>query len=101
MEKDNIVNLFDKKQKSDFAGFEYIKLNRDSNGMIFNEEQLLEYAKNCHYIVRVMRTVNNEVCLYNFDIPSEKLFEFLKTFENNTLKGTIIEIEKFIPKGTA
>jgi hypothetical protein len=101
MEKDKIVSIFEKKKGSDFAGFEYVKLNRDSNGLRFNEEKLLEYAKSCHYIVRVMRTVNKEVCLYNFDVTSDKLYEFIKSFEENSLKGTIIEIEKFIPKGLA
>ena len=96
-----IVNIFDKKNKSDFEGFEYVKLNRDSNGMKFTEEQLLEYAKSCHYIVRVMRTVNKEVCLYNFNVPSDRLSEFIKSFDNNKLKGEIIEVERFIPKGTA
>lgn len=101
MTKDNIVNFSDKKNNPDFAGFEYVKLTRDSNGLKFKEDNLLEYAQNCRYIVRVMRTVNKEVCLYNFNVPSDKLYEFIKSFEDNKLKGTIIEIEKFIPKGLA
>ena len=101
MTDDKIINLFQKKNNPDFAGFKYLKLTRDNNGMVFNEEKLLEYAQSCHYVVRVMRNVNNEVCLYNFDIPSENLASFLQSFENNTLKGTVIEVEKFIPKGSA
>ena len=101
MADDKVINLFQKKNNPDFAGFKYVKLNRDNNGMVFNEETLLEYAQSCHYIVRVMRTVNNEVCLYNFDVPSEKLLEFLQSFEGDELKGKVIEIEKFIPKGLA
>lgn len=101
MTDDNVINLFQKKNNPDFEGIKYVKLNRDNNGMVFNEENLLEYAQSCHYIVRVMRTVNNEVCLYNFDVPSEKLLTFLQSFEGDDLKGKVIEIEKFIPKGLA
>ncbi len=84
-----------------FAGFDYVKLKRDNNGRAFKEDKLLEYAQTCHYIVRVMRKVNGEVCLYNYDVPNDKLFKFIKSFENNTLNGVIIEIDKYFPEGLA
>lgn len=111
MEKNNdgkIINLFGKNNASQndaetryFAGFEYILLDKDSNGNPFLEQNLLDYASTCHYIVRVMRKKNEKVCLYNYDIPSDKLYEFLGRFYNNELKGVIIEIDKYLPDDLA
>lgn len=84
-----------------FAGFNYVKLSRDDNGKKFNAEHLKIYAQKCHYIVRVMRTLGDEVVLYNYDVPNEELFKFIKAFENNTLNGTIIEIDKYFPEDLA
>ena len=84
-----------------FAGFNYIKLKRDSNGKKFVESQLLSYAEKCHYIVSVLRNVDGENCLYNYDIKSSDLPEFIKALDNKTLIGKIIEIEKYIPEDLA
>ena len=84
-----------------FAGYNYVKLRCDENGKKFNESHLLSYAKKCHYIVRVMRKVDNEVCLYNYDIKNEDLVGFVKAFDNNVLNGTIIEIDKYFPEDLA
>jgi hypothetical protein len=84
-----------------FAGFNYVKLTKDSNGRKFKAEKLLKYAEKCHYVVRVMREVNDEICLYNYEVTNDKLFRFMRAFENNTLNGTIIEIEKYIPEDLA
>lgn len=48
-----------------------------------------------------MRSFNGEVFLYNYDVPNKDLYKFLKSFEENTLDGEIIEIEKYIPEGLA
>ena len=98
-----IINLFDKHNKSlptdgkikYYAGFNYVKINKDSNGKKFNPEHLKAYAEKCLYIVRVMREYNGETYLYNYDVPNCDLFKFIKSFEENTLDGTIIEIEKY------
>lgn len=84
-----------------FAGFNYVKIDRDNNGKKFNAEHLKKYAQTCHYIVRVMCNINDEVVLYNYDVANDKLFDFLKAFENNTLNGTIIEIDKYFPEDLA
>ena len=84
-----------------FAGFNYVKLKRDTNGKKFVASQLEAYAKKCHYIVSVMREGDGEVCLYNYKITSADLPKFIKAFENDTLNGTIIEIEKYIPEDLA
>lgn len=84
-----------------FAGFHYVKLDKDDNGKKFNLEHLKKYAQKCHYIVRVMRSIGDEVFLYNYDVPNDELFEFIKAFENNTLNGTIIEIDKYFPEDLA
>jgi len=84
-----------------FAGFDYVKLNKDNNGRKFNAEKLKKYSHSCHYIVRVMRSFDGEISLYNYDVPNEELFKFIKAFENNTLNGTIIEIDKYFPEDLA
>ena len=106
-----VINIFSKHHKAEpsehdervkfFAGFNYVKLNKDSNGRKFNVEHLKKYAEKCHYIVRVMRTLDSEIFLYNYDVPNDKLFKFLEAFENNTLNGTIIEIDKYFPEDLA
>lgn len=106
-----VINIFSKHKNSGlsedeepvkfFAGFDYVKIAKDSNGRKFNSQKLLKYAEGCHYIVRVMRTLNSETFLYNYDVPNDKLFKFIKSFENNTLNGTIIEIDKYFPEGLA
>ena len=84
-----------------FAGFNYVKISKDSNGKKFHVETLEKYAQQCHYIVRVMRNINEEVVLYNYDVPNNQLFRFIKAFENNTLNGVIIEIDKYFPEDLA
>ncbi len=104
-----IINLFSKHSKSIptdetikyYAGFNYVKINKDTNGNKFNPEHLERYAEQCHYIVRVMRKFDGETYLYNYDVPNKDLFKFMKSFEENTLDGTIIEIEKYIPEDLA
>ena len=99
-EKNNVEKLPDEATKF-FAGFEYVRLDRDSNGNPFLEQNLLDYAASCHYIVRIMRKKGNRAYLYNYDVPSEKLYEFLEKFYKNELKGTIIEIDKYLPDDLA
>lgn len=84
-----------------FAGFNYVKIDRDNNGKSFHAEKLLKYAEKCHYIVRVMREIDEETVLYNYDVPNDQLFKFIKAFENNTLNGVIIEIDKYFPEDLA
>lgn len=106
-----VISIFSKHKKSlpsehkervkFFAGFNYVKLDKDDSGKKFNAEHLKKYAQKCHYIVRVMRSLGDEVFLYNYDVSNDELFEFIKAFENNTLNGTIIEIDKYFPEDLA
>ncbi len=84
-----------------YAGFNYVRLDKDTNGNKFNKEHLLKYAEGCHYIVRVMREYKGETVLYNYDVPNDALFKFIKSFEENTLDGKIIEIDKYFPDTSA
>ena len=103
-----VINIFSKhiKQKPTsgdeqvkyFAGFSYVRMDKDANGYPFKEEKLLDYAKECHYIVKVMRDKNGNPSLYSYNVPSDKLLDFLLMFRNNELNGSIIEIDKFLPK---
>lgn len=84
-----------------FKGFNYVRLDKDLNGKAFNESHLTEYSKKCQYIVRVMREKNNQVALYNYKVPHERIIEFISKFANNELNGKIIEIDKYVPEGLA
>jgi hypothetical protein len=106
-----VINIFSKHKNSQplenddkirfFAGFNYVKIKKDSNGKKFNAKTLEKSAQKYHYIVRVMRNIDNETVLYNYDVPSTQLLKFIKIFENNTLNGTIIEIDKYFPEDLA
>ena len=107
-----VINLFskhnnstlmpeDKRKVRYYAGFNYVKLKHDTNGNKFNKTNLLKYAQKCHYMVSVMRELDGEVVLYSYDVPYEDLFKFMKSFDENTLDGTIIEIEKYFPNDLA
>ncbi len=107
-----VINLFSKHNNnrlaSDsvdgikyYAGFNYIKVKKDSNGNRFNKEHLLKYRLKCHYMVTVMREIDGEIILYSYDVPNEDLFRFMKSFDENTLDGTIIEIDKYFPEDLA
>ena len=103
-----VINIFSKHIKNKpveakekvktFAGFSYVRMDKDVNGYPFKHEKLLEYAKECHYIVKVMRDKNGSPSLYSYNVPSDKLLDFLLMFRNNELNGSIIEIDKFLPK---
>ena len=104
----NVINLFsehkfkenieEKNKIKYYAGFNYIKTKKDSNGNKFRKDSLLNYRSKCHYMVTVMREIEQEIVLYSYDVPNEDLFKFIKSFEENTLDGTIIEIDKYFPE---
>lgn len=109
---EKVINLFSSHNNSSispeiqtrvkfYAGFNYVKFKKDTNGNNFNKDSLLKYAESCHYLVTVMREVDEEVVLYRYDVPNSDLFKFMKSFEENTLDGTIVEIEKYFPEGLA
>lgn len=105
-----VINIFSKhincdndkvkpnKMVKNFAGYSYVRIDKDNNGYPFKEESLLKYAQDCHYIVKVMREKNGAPSLYSYNVPSDKLLDFLLLFRNNELNGSIIEIDKFVPK---
>ena len=103
-----VINIFSKHIKNKqvntdekvktFAGFSYVRMDKDVNGYPFKQQNLLAYAKDCHYIVKVMREKNGSPSLYSYNVPNDKLLDFLLMFRNNELDGSIIEIDKFLPK---
>lgn len=106
---EKIINIFNNKrtnkEKEDriksFVGFEYVRLDKDLNGYNFVSENLLEYAKKCMYIIRVMKEKNGKISLYNYEVSADRLIEFILKFHTNELRGKIIEIEKYIPDDLA
>lgn len=108
----NVINLFSDHNNNHitpeirekikyYAGFNYVKVKKDANGNKFNKEHLLKYRLKCHYMVTVMREIDGEVVLYSYDVPNDDLFKFMKSFDENTLDGTIIEIDKYFPEDLA
>lgn len=108
----NVINLFSNHNNNHitpelqdkikyYAGFNYVKIKKDANGNKFNKEHLLKYRAKCHYMVTVMREMDGEVILYSYDVPNSDLFKFMKSFDGNTLDGTIIEIDKYFPEDLA
>ena len=108
---EKVINIFNKHIKNkqtnpdekvkSFLGFSYVRMDEDVNGYPFKKSKLEDYAKECHYIVKVMREKDKKVCLYSYNVPNDKLLDFLLMFRNDTLNGTIIEIDKFLPKDLA
>ena len=94
----NSSKLSSTNQVKSFAGYSYVRLDEDVNGYPFKADNLLDYAKKCHYIVKVMKEKNGKPALYSYNVPSDKLLDFLLMFRNNELNGSIIEIDKFLPK---
>lgn len=100
--KKKVIDIFSRADKKDvkfYAGFNYVRIDRDNNGNMLNAERLLKHSDDCHYLVSVMREVNGETVLYNYDVPYSDLMKFVKSFEDNTLDGTIVEIDKYFPEG--
>ncbi|MBP3820955.1 hypothetical protein J6G99_04850 [bacterium] len=95
--KKNRLSLDGQKKIKYYAGFNYVKVKHDSNGNKFRKEFLLKYREKCHYMVTVMREIEGEVVLYSYEVPNDDLFKFMKSFDENTLDGTIIEIDKYFP----
>ncbi len=109
---ENVVNLFSKneKEKSEhvtkndlkfYAGFNYVKVKKDPNGKKFRKDYLLKYRESIHYVVTVMREIDGEIALYSYDVPSSDIFKFMKSFDENTLDGTIIDMDKYFPQDLA
>ncbi len=105
---DKVIRLFKKIQKNEntatneppvkfFAGVNYVRLDEDSNGRPFKKEAILENASKFYYIVRVLKLKNRKYSLYNYNVPHEKIVEFISLFDKNELSGTIIEIDKYKP----
>ncbi|MCR5261786.1 MAG: hypothetical protein K6C94_08110 [Candidatus Gastranaerophilales bacterium] len=90
-----------KSEIKNFNGFDYIKSDKDLNGVPFIKENLIEYSQGCKYMVRVMREKKNKVYLYNYYVSQEALANFLIKFENGEFGGQIIEVEKYIPEELA
>ena len=90
-----------KKEIKNFCGFDYVKMEKDLNGTSFVKENLLDYARKCKYMVRVMREKEGKIYLYNYYVSQDKINEFLNKIESGEFDGKIIEIEKYIPENLA
>jgi len=102
-----VIDIFSRHKKNpeksvkNDLGFNCVVIEKDKNGLKFNSEHLLEYAKNCSYIVRVMKNHGDDTVIYNYNIPNEKFLEFIEKIQSKQIQGTIIEIDKYFPKDLA
>lgn len=97
----NVSNTLNEPPVKFFAGVNYVRLDEDSNGHPFVKDFLIENAARFSYIVRVLKLKNGKHSLYNYNVPYEKIVEFISLFEKNELSGTIIEIDKYKPNELA
>lgn len=84
-----------------FMGFEYIKLEKDINGINFNKKSLEDFAENLKYTISIMREKNEKVYLYEYFVPKHELNKFLKAHINGTILGEIIQIKSYTPDNLA
>lgn len=84
-----------------FAGVNYVRIDQDLNGRPFKKEILIDNASKFSYIVRVLKLKNGKNSLYNYNVPYDKIVEFISLFDKNELSGTIIEIDKYTPNELA
>lgn len=84
-----------------FSGFNYVRLDRDSNGNYFVDSILDEYAEKQKYIISVKKMKNGHISLYNYEVEACRLLEFIGKFINKELDGEIVEIDKFQPDNLA
>lgn len=82
-------------------GFYYVCTKNDPLGDKYDKETLIEKAHKFHYIIRVMVVEDEHTVIYNYNVPGENLEKFLKPYILKETCGTIIEIEKYSPKGLA
>ena len=88
-------------QLKTYLGFEYIKLKKDVNGLEFNVEHLLEYAKEIRYNICVARKVEDKSFVYNYFVEGSKLNLFFDAYFNGKIEGDIIDIDKLKPENLA
>jgi hypothetical protein len=75
-------------------GFNYVSLKQERGGN-HDEKDQLEIAANRRYIVKMMEVHADTIRLNNYDVPGERLEEFLLGLPNRP--GKILEIKQFIP----
>lgn len=76
-------------------GFTYIVINKDVNGFDFNKEHLKKYAMNNKYTITVAQDDNGKTVLRNYFVDNNDIMRFFKLFQEEKIKGEIIEIDKF------
>ncbi len=84
-----------------FLGFEYVKLKKDVNGISFNKKSLEDFADELKYSISIMREVKNEMFLYEYFIPGDKLKDFMEKYIKGEIEGKIIQIEKHMQDNLA
>jgi hypothetical protein len=99
--KKHLPNCNEEKVVMAEDGYYYVCFSKDDNGFCFNENHLIERAKKCQYIVRVMIPKNPSPYIYNYKVHGDELLDFLKGFITGEKEGKVIEIDKYIPEDLA
>jgi len=81
-------------------GFYYVSFLTEPDGLN-TEENLLEVADKKAYLIKMMEMHHegHAVRINHYHVPQERLDEFLRTLPSRP--GKLLEIQQFIPDGTA
>ena len=107
-----VINMFDRLNNQepieddlkvvDFEDEIYcICLTKDDNGKFFDKSVVLNSAMKVYYIVRLIVDSEPHPVLYNYQVPAEKLIEFICRLNSGEIHGKLVEIEKYYPKDLA
>ena len=81
-------------------GFFYVCIKNDENGIPFDKERVLSKVSGIHYIIKVL-VASEPSHMYNYQVPADRILEFLTPYINNEKDGEIIEIDRYYPHDLA
>lgn len=79
-----------------YLGFEYVKLEKDVNGISFKDKSLKDFRDDLKYTISIMRKIDEKIYLYEYFVSGFDLKKFFKACIDGKIEGEIIQIEKYI-----
>ncbi len=76
-------------------GFDYVVINKDVNGFDFNKNRLEKYSSKNKYTITVAEEEKGKIVLKNYFVENDDICKFFRLFQEEKIKGEIIEIDKF------
>ncbi len=78
-----------------------VTIKHDVNGHPFHKADLIERANEIEYLVKVLIETPTNPYINNYIVKGEDLISFIDKFIKHKKKGTVIEIDKYIPDDLA